>query len=219
MIDLELQLEWNGRRYASVDTGLRAFAAANDKSLDAYFPLVRRLLDEYMKAVLLSVRSRVGGAYPGGTSSPGAKPGTLSRRSGGLLASLSDDRVKVGGGDASEVSVSYTLSGIAAVHERGAIITAKKAKYLTIPLPAALNSQGVPLRRGARDWSNTFILRSKRGNLLIVLKQGGKITPLYVLKKSVKIPPRLNFGDAFSAGRDFLADKIAQQMVREFING
>ena len=47
-------------------------------------------------------------------------------------------------------------------------------------------------------------------------RPNGTLLPLYVLKKEVKIPARLNFGDAFNAGRDFLADKIAKDVIREF---
>ncbi len=114
--------------------------------------------------------------------------------------------------------VSFTLSGIAAVHERGATIRAKNAQYLTIPLPAALNKNGTPKRPTARSWPNTFVQRSKKGNLLIFQKKGKDIIPLYVLKKSVVIPKRLAFKEGFEAGRDFLADTLAAEFLKEFNN-
>jgi hypothetical protein len=38
------------------------------------------------------------------------------------------------------------------------------------------------------------VARSRKGNLLIFLKKGGEIVPLYVLKDQVKIPRRLGMG-------------------------
>lgn len=73
--------------------------------------------------------------------------------------------------------------------ETGGTITARRTKYLTIPLPAALTKAGVARKRRARDWPNTFVLR-KNGNLYIVQKNGrfGTLKFLYILKKSVEIP-------------------------------
>lgn len=77
------------------------------------------------------------------------------------------------------------------IHETGGMISATKSKYLTIPLDAAKTAAGAPRKAKARDWPNTFILRTKGGELLIVQKNGKKgIIPLYILKKSVNIPKR-----------------------------
>lgn len=76
------------------------------------------------------------------------------------------------------------------IQETGGTVKAKNAKYLTIPLPAALTSAGV-LRQPARQWPNTFIMKSKNGNLLIMQKTGKKLSrlvALFVLKKQVTIP-------------------------------
>lgn len=77
------------------------------------------------------------------------------------------------------------------IHETGGTIRPKRKKWLTVPLANALTPSGAPKRPSARDWNNTFILRTKSGQLLIVRKDGKKrITPLYVLKKSVSIAKR-----------------------------
>ena len=80
------------------------------------------------------------------------------------------------------------------IHERGGVIKPKRAKWLTIPLPEALTKSGSQLKGGAlgaRDFPNTFFMRSKAGNLLIMQRKGkNKIVPLFVLKKSVTIPAR-----------------------------
>jgi phage gpG-like protein len=82
----------------------------------------------------------------------------------------------------------------ATIHETGGVITPKKGKYLAIPLPAALTKSGSQLRGGAfgaRDFKDTFFMRSKKGNLLIMQKKGKhSAVPLFVLKKSVTIPAR-----------------------------
>lgn len=220
VVEVILELDYRGKRYKDVNKGLNAVGADFGKSVEAMTPLVRSLLTQYMEGVVQSVRDRMQVPWPQGTSAPGTFPGTLSRRSGELQSQFVPSRINVRGGSIGDLEVSFTLPGIAAVHERGATIFPKKAKYLTVPLPAALDSRGVALKPRARDWMNTFVLRSKKGNLLIVQKQpGGGLKPLYVLKKSVTIPKRLGFQEAFEAGLDFLADQIANEIIREFFNG
>jgi len=81
----------------------------------------------------------------------------------------------------------------AGVHEYGETITPKRSSYLAVPLPAVLTPTGRPrFGYSPRDWPNTRIQRSKAGNLFIVQdNEGHDPTPLYILKKSVYIPPRL----------------------------
>lgn len=217
MFEVEVELDWRGKRYRDIERGLNAVGKDIEKEFENLGPLVKKILRDYMAGVVKSVADRTNTPYPTGTSRAGAFPGSLSKRSGKLHASLSPDRIKVSGSGVKATEVSFTLTGIAAVHEKGATIHPKKAKYLTVPLPPALTSRGLPKKPKARDWKDTFVLKSKRGNLLIVQKkQGGGLTPLYVLKKSVTIPKRLGFEAAFLAGRNYLADKIADDVIREF---
>lgn len=213
--EVTIELDWRGKRYRSVERGLNALAKDLQEDTEKWGGIARRVLREYMDGVVLSVQQRTTTAYPSGTSPPGQFPGTLSRRSGKLSASLNPNQVTIEGDD-TNVRVGFTLTGIAAVHERGATIRPKRASYLTIPLPAALDSRGLPRRPNARAWKNTFVQRSKKGNLLIFQKQGKDLVPLYVLKKSVRIPRRLGFEEAFNSGRDFVADKLAQEILKEF---
>jgi hypothetical protein len=118
----------------------------------------------------------------------------LQRRSGGIKRIAQS--IKVSGGSLDTVAGTISTSGFA-IHETGGTIKAKRSKYLTIPLPAAMDSRGVPLRKRARDWDKTFVARSKRGNLLIFRKdKNGGVTPLYLLKPSVRIPARLGMEKA-----------------------
>jgi hypothetical protein len=104
------------------------------------------------------------------------------------------------------------------IHETGGTIRAKNGKYLTIPLPAALNSDGTPKKRSAREWDRTFVRESKAGNLLIFQKRGSGIVPLYVLKKKVRIPARLGLGDTLKTGTSYFVDKAMQAMLREIMS-
>jgi len=69
------------------------------------------------------------------------------------------------------------------IQETGGIIRAKSGKFLAIPLPAALTPAGVPKKTSPLDYVNTFIAKG-----VIFQKKGKKFTPLYALKKSVRIP-------------------------------
>lgn len=87
--------------------------------------------------------------------------------------------VTVGAGVAGRRAPKY-----AEIHETGLpIITPKKAKALTIPLPGV---KGV-----AANYPDAFLIKSKAGNTLLVEPKGKEgIRPLFVLKKSVKMPAR-----------------------------
>ncbi len=69
----------------------------------------------------------------------------------------------------------------ARILEKGGIIRPKTKKMLTIPLPG--------IKGKAANFPNAFIIKSKKGNILLVEKKGEKgLRPLFVLKKQVKIP-------------------------------
>lgn len=89
---------------------------------------------------------------------------------------------------------------IANVHEgkRGRKYTIIKPKgaWLKVPLPSALTPTGrLKGRFKSGKKKGQFIRRSKAGNLIIFDRTGkgkrGKIVPIFVLKKRVKIPKRL----------------------------
>ena len=137
---------------------------------------------------------------PGGKGKRGG--GRLHNRTGALRRSVrwkqTRDRVRmtVGGADAPH----------AVTQELGGVIRPRRRKYLTVPLPNALTASGAQSgkyrirARGGRfetDAGPTFIFRSKKGNLIVAVRRknrkafDAKRDSLYVLKRSVKIPPRL----------------------------
>lgn len=87
----------------------------------------------------------------------------------------------------------FTTSKYARIHQFGGVIRPKRAKYLTIPTKFNQTPRG-NTRTGARHLVNSFVKRSKKGNLLIFQSQpSGDIKPMFVLKKQVTIPKRLTF--------------------------
>ena len=90
--------------------------------------------------------------------------------------------IAVGSGIPPKQSVIY-----AKVQEKGSgylpggVIRPKTKKYLTVPIGKT--------KGRAANFPNAFIIKSKKGNLLIVERSGSGIKPLFVLRKSVKIPP------------------------------
>ena len=120
---------------------------------------------KYLKQT--AVKGRYVGKYKGGT------------RSGQLRRGI-QKRVSVMG-DAFKLEVGTQGVKYARILEKGGTIHPKRRQYLTVPLP------GVKGR--ARDYPNAFIIKSKKGNLLIVERKGkADLRPLFVLKKSVTIP-------------------------------
>lgn len=149
----------------------------------------------------------------------------LQKRSGDGLRSI-ENSIRVTGNASGIANVIGRIStGKMGVHETGAVIRATKSKYLTIPLPAAMDSRGVSLRRRARDWPNTFVKRSRRGNLIIFQKRGrDTIVPLYLLKPEVTIPPRLKMkeaviNDAMPYYQGQIMDRVEAAILEEFARG
>lgn len=210
---LSVQFRWRGKTYRSAFRGLSLFAESLGDDVERLTPVVRRQLDLFMRGVIEAMRQRHDTPWPEGTSPKGVRPGTMSKRSGGIAKSLG---YSVSGSSLDDVRAAVFGSRIARVHERGAVIRTKRAKYLTVPLPAALDSRGNPLRRRARDWDNTFVKRSKKGNLIIFQSRGrGEIIPLYVLRKQVRIPARLGLADTVGTAIPLFEQEVIDAMLRD----
>ena len=121
---------------------------------------------KYLKSV--AIRGRYVGKYKGGRK----RTSELSR---GIRK-----RVIVNG-DVFKLEVGTYGVKFARILEKGGTIIPKRKQWLTIPLG---KTQG-----WARNYPGAFIIKSKKGNLLIVEKAGkNRLKPLFVLKKSVRIP-------------------------------
>lgn len=130
----------------------------------------------------------------------------LKRRTGRLAGSIGYKVDKIGTEWRGVVGSNVLYS---AIHERPTAeertIRPKHAQYLTIPIGEALTPAGV-LRQPATEWKNTFIQRSRSGNLIIFQRRETKITPLFVLKKSVTLPYRPYIGPTLKETKDRVMD-------------
>ena len=217
-IRLELETRVGNRRKSFKDAskGLEAFSQGAI-SFENMGPIWRREMLKFLKAIAAAQGTRHGRPWPGGTGKT-----TLSRRTGDLMASVKKSVRTTGrftdtGGEITGRIGSPLI--YASTQELGATIRPKKAQYLTVPLPAALDARGVMKLPKARDYPNTFVQRSRRGNLIIFQKKGRGIVPLFVLKKQVKIPPRMNLGVMIEAGSRALGDRVIAETLRDFQAG
>jgi hypothetical protein len=206
-----ISLKYRGQVFNSARYGLNRVSIAATTFVERNTPKVRQLLRQYLKSIAKELAQLHGTQWPSGTT-----PTTLSRRSGKLVRSLLE-RVEVTGTNLGAVKGHIRTVGYGAVHEEGASISATHKTYLAIPLPDALDSRGVPRKRSAREWDRTFVLESKSGNLLIVQRNGRNLTPLYILKQQVKIPPRLGLKSALERGMPDLVRRVQEQIGKEWI--
>lgn len=137
----------------------------------------------------------------------------------GELEQLQKLRIKVGiQGDADS-----EILTIARVHEYGAVIHAKQAKNLCIPI----NKESYD--KSPRDFPDLFFIKSKNGYLLGVTAkksrkrkkgdegQSDDLNLLFLLLSSVTIPERSFIRAGYDANRNLLAD-VCQQAMGKIIH-
>ena len=209
--DLSLEFEFRNQRFNSALEGLTAFATAIEVDVARAGPVLSQELRKFLDGIATEMAQKHGSGWPGGTTET-----SLSKRTGNLVNAIKQS-VRVTGTKLSDIQGHIGLQGVSygAIHEFGGTIRAKSGKYLAIPLPAALNSDGTPKRNSARDWDRTFVITSKAGNLLIVQRNGKDLLPLYVLKPEVKIKPRLGLSTALAAGLPRFVDIAIAAMMKE----
>ena len=94
----------------------------------------------------------------------------------------------------------------------------KPGGFLTIPIGDGLTKAGVS-RGGALSgaFKETFVKKSKAGNLIVWGKagsaKGAKITPLFLLKKFVKVPFRINSSSLIRWVKPKLEKDIEKMML------
>lgn len=208
---IEWGFNFRNKRFQRASVGLAAFAKELDASWDGAAKSLSRQLKSFLDSVAEAIAQRHSTPWPGGTGEH-----TLSKRSGALVASI-EKSVRIEGSTYNDLKGYIGAAFPAQVHEYGATIRPKKAKFLTVPLPAALDSRGVPKKKSARDWKNTFVAKTRKGNLIIFQKNGTQITPLYVLRTQVTIPPRLGMQATLNLGLPYFVDKAADAIVRDMM--
>ncbi len=214
--EIQLTFNFRGRRFRDAQKGLEIFAAQLGKNVSKLPPVLARDLDEYLREVRKALVQRHSKAFVNPTNAPATGEDNLLRRTGGIAGIRTFVKKSA---DLNRIQGALVVPFPISVHEEGTTIRAKRTQFLTIPLPAALDSRGVPLRARARDWDNTFVARSRRGNLLIFQRQGVGIVPLYLLKREVTLPPRLGAQDTLEAGANFFVDTAIDNMVKKLQEG
>jgi len=212
---IELSLEWRGKKYKNVEAGFEAFGADIERGVERASPVIRQELELYLKAVGLAMQKRHSEPWH-----PGVRAHELGlfKRSGALVKAIRDS-VQVSGDKLDDIEGRIGASLIyARIQEYGGTIAPVATKYLAIPLPSAMDNRGIPLKKSPREWDNTFVAKSKAGNLLIFQKRVGKIIPLYVLKSKVTIPPRLGLGDTLRTGADAFTDRVMNRMLKAILD-
>ena len=198
--------------FRTIDAALADVENRFQKAFDRSAQPVRRELKRALDRVVEDMRRQHSTPWRPG----GSQPRRLYKRSGAGLRGIARS-VKVqqrGGAGFNEISGQVGAPFPISVHEKGAVVRAKRARFLTIPLPAALDARGVPRRQRARDWPNTFIQTSRRGNLIIFQKTAGGIRPLYLLRTQTSFPARLGLGKAFQKQLGVFEGRLIDQLDR-----
>lgn len=203
---MTIALQVGGREFDSIQAGFQQVATAIERGLDRSAQPVSRELRKTLGLIYKKMREKHGLPWRPG----GSLPDRLYRRSGDGLEGMRRSIKVTGAGSLRRLQGSITAPFPIAVHEEGAVVRPRTAQYLTIPLEAALDARGVPRKRRARDWDDTFVQRSKRGNLLIFQRRGAGIVPLYLLKTEVRLRPRLGF---IKTGREMVDNYFERRAI------
>lgn len=104
------------------------------------------------------------------------------------------------GGDINNMGLEiFTDSKVAAQHEKGGVVTSQDGGYIPVPLSVRaelFTGRGLLKRqyRKPAQLKNVVPIRFNEKTFLARVKKKSKeVTPLYVLKKSVRLKPRLGF--------------------------
>ena len=125
-------------------------------------------------------------------------PNSLSARTGAGRRSVRFATVPIANGMRLEMAAGGNAFYLI-VHENGATIRPRSAKYLAIPIGAAKTKAGVSRQSGPRQYPDLKFVIARSGKKLLVRvlpktkRQPARIVPMYVLVPVVNIPPRLGF--------------------------
>jgi phage gpG-like protein len=136
-------------------------------------------------------------------------------RTGYLLNSV-DSSVKVYDRGDDVIGEIGSSAIYAAIHEFGGIIKPKRAKYLAIPLNAVKSSAGIARYKPMDFRGKSFIFKSKKGSLLMAMKQEKSLELLFALKEEVKIPARPFIFPALGKNREKITEKFGIFMNEVF---
>jgi hypothetical protein len=197
--EIGLSVSYGNKRFRDAQIGLYAMADSLGKSMDDFAQVLSREMRIFVNAEL----DKLAAKHSGPTTTDTA----LATRTGALVRALQSGGKVHDAAKLADVYGEISLPGKNRIHEYGGTITPKEGEYLFIPLPAALNADGTPKRRNPRQWKSTFIAESRAGNLILFQRVGRKLTPLYALKKQVRVRPRLGLVSQIKSDFPQFADR------------
>jgi hypothetical protein len=185
MIDIKASL--NGKGEVTVGGAFADLATHLDRGKREMMSILKNQIEMYLEEIATAMEAKHSGPYKGGTT-----PDSLSKRSGEGIASIRKS-ISITGNSINNVVGKMGGVFYLGVQEEGGTLTPKSAQYLTVPLDAALDANGVPKRLSVREWDNTFVGTSRDGSKKIVYLRllDHKVLPLYLLVSKVSIVPRL----------------------------
>lgn len=137
----------------------------------------------------------------------------LHVRTGGLLNSISGSKKVYE--DNGTVVGEIGPEGIpyAAIHEFGGTVVPKNKQFLAIPTEENRRADGLPKMTTTelRNTGHSFVR-----NNLIFLQEGKKITPMFILKRSVNIPARPYLSTALAEKQDEILEQFGVFLQASF---
>ena len=198
-----------GRTYSDLDSAFLAL----DRALVTQFQKATIKIEKELLNTINRVVAKLAKKHSRPWSGLAYNPGdSLFKRSGYGLRSIMNSVSSTGG---LNPSATMRITGYMVDHEEGAVIKSKGGKYLAIPLPDALSQSGELLRPRPSDYENTFVTTSKKGHLLIFQRHAVGIRPLYLLKKQIKIRPRLGAAKIVNDELPYFERKVLDALDRE----
>jgi hypothetical protein len=189
------------------------------RAFERYPKRLVREMGEAMTDIGDAKKRRMQSRFTGYSPTRAGAGSRLMRRSGALAQSFTTANL----GAASRLNGLGVAMGTdkeyAPIQEEGGTVKAKPGKYLTIPLDDALTPAGVVkggarLRKSGGKWQTADGKPTFIRNGVIFAKYGKtdrSLRALYVLKKQVKIPPRLGMFRMFERlQRKFIPHRIGQ---------
>lgn len=201
--------------YTSWDAAAEAIGTSLRRSIERATRYAHESLNLTLRKVVDDLITRNGVPWPLSGDMFGTSKDSLASRSGDGIRSIRDSlRVKL---DTSTWEVAGEISTAnLTIHELGGTLRPTQGRYLAIPLRAAVDSKGLPLKSNPRDWDNTFVHKAKSGSLFIFRKDRGTLVPLYLLKSSVYVPPRLRMKETIDDNLPYFLTRVIDAYDREF---
>ena len=165
-------------------------------SLEEVLKTTRREIKSLLKEVSLFLYTDVVRNFLSGQALK-VRSGTLRRS---VYPIYEERGNKVFSGVAFGVKYAKTHIGRKGTYE---IIKPKRTKFLAIPMGEALTPAGVSRYRSPRDVPNTFV----KGEV-IFQRRGKRAVPMFILKRQVKVPKRLDPEEILGRGITYLKEKL-----------